>query len=460
MIELAIEVLARELTLFAAVGLLLGGIDDIAIDLIWIGRTLWRRATIYARVDRARADTLTAPDAPGRIAVFVPAWREHAVIAAMLRTALTRFQHDDYRIYVGCYPNDPDTPAIVRAIMAADRRVRIAMCSDPGPTTKADCLNAIWMQLQRDEQADGVFAKAIVLHDAEDVVHPAELRIVDRLIERVDLVQLPVLPLQDRTSRWVGGSYADEFAESHGKSLVVREALGAGVPSAGVGCGISRAVLQRMAVANDGCPFDPGSLTEDYELGLRVAEAGGRSIFVRLPAGPARPVVAVRAYFPGTLGKAVRQKARWNVGIALSGWDRLGWHGGLAEHWMRLRDRRAPLAAIVLFAGYLAVTLQIALIVNGTVTERGVDPFPPALTLLLWVNTVMLGWRIAMRIAFVGAAYGWREGLRAAPRMAVSNVVTILSCALAVRQYLAMRRAGLVAWDKTSHAFPDILPAV
>jgi len=36
-----------------------------------------------------------------------------------------------------------------------------------------------------------------VPHDAEDVVHSAELRVLDCLIERFDLVQLPLLPLID-----------------------------------------------------------------------------------------------------------------------------------------------------------------------------------------------------------------------------------------------------------------------
>ena len=43
------------------------------------------------------------------------------------------------------------------------------------------------------------------------------------------------------------------------------------------------------------------------------------------------------------------------TGIALAGWDRLGWSGGLAERWMRLRDRRALLAALVLAAAYVAL---------------------------------------------------------------------------------------------------------
>src|SRR3546814_5780456 len=80
------------------------------------------------------------------------------------------------------------------------------------------------------------------------------------------MVQLPVLPLADPQSRWIGGHYLDEFAESHGKDLVVREALGASVPSAGVGCAINRNMMDRIVAMNGGRPFDEASITEDYEL--------------------------------------------------------------------------------------------------------------------------------------------------------------------------------------------------
>jgi adsorption protein B len=67
---------ARELGLFAAVGLAIGGIDDLAGDLLWIGRSLWRRIAVYSRFTRAKVASLPAPATPGRIALFVPAWRE------------------------------------------------------------------------------------------------------------------------------------------------------------------------------------------------------------------------------------------------------------------------------------------------------------------------------------------------------------------------------------------------
>lgn len=114
---------AHELALFAAVGFVLFGADDLAVDLIWIARTLWRRATVYTRYERADATTLAAPADPGRFAIFVPAWDEAEVIGAMLASTLARLRHAEYRIFVGCYPNDPATLSIVAAIAAGDERV-------------------------------------------------------------------------------------------------------------------------------------------------------------------------------------------------------------------------------------------------------------------------------------------------------------------------------------------------
>jgi adsorption protein B len=443
-----VDLIMREAALFAATGFLVIGLSDLAVDLLWLGH----RARRGARPAPFVAD-LPPPTRPGRLAIFVPAWDEAAVIGDMLRGAAAAWPDGDWRLYVGTYGNDPATIAAAAEIASAEPRIRVETSTGPGPTTKADCLNRLWRALLADEAEEGLQAKAIVLHDAEDVVHPAELRLFDGLVERFDLVQLPVLPLIDPNSRWIGAHYADEFSESHGKEMVVRGALGAGLPSAGVGCAFSREALGRLAADRGGLPFDSDSLTEDYELGLRLAEAGGRMAFVRLLADDG-DLVATREYFPGTLAASVRQKARWTTGIALSGWDRLGWSGGIAERWMRLRDRQSLLAAILLAAGYASLALWLALKAWQAAGGDGPARLSATLSALIAVNFGLLGWRLAVRAAFTGAAYGWREGLRAVPRTAVGNFVAMLAAAAALSRYRALRRGGRLRWDKTAHIFP------
>lgn len=449
------EVVMHEVVMFAAVGFLLLGLGDLVVDFIWIVRTLVRRMT-SRHWPRSCAASLSPASTSGTIAIFIPAWDEAEVIGDMLAHARAAFGDGDYRIYVGCYPNDPATAAVVWA--QADDRIRLVMGPAPGPTSKADCLNRLWERMCADEAVEQRRFKAVVLHDAEDVVHSAELGIFDALIERFDLVQLPVVPLIEPKSRWIGAHYADEFAEAHGKELVVREALGAALPAAGVGCAIGRDALDRLARLH-GVPFDADSLTEDYELGLKLRALGGRAAFVRLPAGPGRPAVATRGYFPRTLNAAVAQKARWMNGIALAGWERLGWRGGLAERWMRLRDRQSVFAAIVLFAAYVALVLWSVLFALEWALGREMRPIAPLLSLLLTINLGLLGWRLAMRFGFVTRAYGWREGLRSLPRVIVGNAIAMLAARRAVLRYLGTRSTGATIWDKTAHAFPAQLPA-
>lgn len=201
-----IDAVAREAMLFAAVGFLIGGIDDVLADLLYAAARLrsWARGWPAAPLDRNG----------GRMAVFIPAWDEAAVIAPMLRSALTRYDYADYRIYVGVYPNDPATTAAVAGVARDDARVRLVIGEAAGPTTKADCLNTLWRALLADE-AEGKRALAVVLHDAEDVVHPLELQLLAANLADHDAVQLPVLPLADPRSPLVAGHYLDEFAEAH-----------------------------------------------------------------------------------------------------------------------------------------------------------------------------------------------------------------------------------------------------
>lgn len=442
-----IELLAREAMLFAAIGFLIGGIDDVLVDLAYVVvrlRAWWRREP---------PPPLTSDTPP--MAIFIPAWDEAAVIGPMLRAALARYDYADYRIYVGTYPNDPRTIAAVADVAAADARVRLVIGAHAGPTTKADCLNAVWRALLADEAA-GEAVRAVVLHDAEDLVHPDELRVFATYLERRDAVQLPVRPLADLRSPLIAGHYLDDFAEAHGKALVVRQALGAALPFAGVGCAIDRAMLGRIAASRGGQPFDETSLTEDYELGLTVAELGGRGCFVRRR-DASGALIASRAYFPATLTGAVRQKARWLTGIALAGWDRTGWARGrgLGENWMRMRDRRATLAIPVLGVAYVALLAWGASLLIYLVTGH-LPPAPDAaMAWVLSVNALLLAWRLALRMAFTMREHGLREGMLSLPRVFVANVIALLAARRAWVTYWPTLRGRHPRWDKTAHRFPE-----
>lgn len=446
------EIAARELMLFAAVGLAIGGIDDLLLDILFFVRRAWGRPGVRL----AAGDLRTVP--AHRIAIFVPTWREERVIGPMLRTLLGRLQ-GAFTVYVAVYADDAATAAVVATAAEADGRIRLVRNPRSGPTTKADNLNLLWHAMLAEDAARGEPTRFVVMHDAEDVVHHDELRVFDALIDRYDVIQLPVLPLKRRGVQLIAGTYGDSFAESHSKAMVVRSAIGAGMPLAGVGCAISVEALAAVARARDGVAFDPSCLVEDYEAGLRLSDLRFRPAFVRHRGE--HGLVAVGEYFPDTFGAAIRQKARWMAGIALAGWDRTGWSrpGHLLDHWMRLHDRRALLAIIVLAAAYVSALLYGIVLVAQDVTGRAPTTSITPEGWLLQANIALLCWRMAMRVAFSWRAYGWRTALGAPVRFVVGNFIDLAASPLALRRYFGTLRGGPPVWDKTEHDFPDLAEA-
>lgn len=443
------QLVEQELLLFAAFWFVVGILDELAVDLLWLRLRLTGRA-------RARRLTQSLDGAPleGRLAVFVPAWHEAEVIGAMIVHSLRVWPQQALTLYVGCYGNDAATLAAAIGAAGDDPRLRIVVHGTQGPTTKADCLNRLYAALCADEVRGAARYTGIVLHDAEDMVHPAALPVIDRALARLDFVQLPVRPEPQAGSRWIAGHYADEFTEAHAKTMVVRDALGAPIPAAGVGCGFAREVLAKLAViraeqGSDG-PFASECLTEDYELGLLVSgnRSLGRFLRVRDVDGS---LVATRAYFPGDLGESVRQKARWVHGIALQGWDRMGWQGRPVELWMALRDRRGPLTAIVLLAAYLLVVIEAILAIADLAGWS--RPINPSL-LLSWLVTISFAgfaWRAVWRFAFTAREYGVAEGVMAILRIPLANIIAIMAGRRAVGAYVRALRGEIVSWDKTAH---------
>ena len=448
----------HELMLFASVGILLIGLDDLLFDALWLATR--------------RRDRSPIPDAPpidGRFAIFVPAWDEAEVLPAMLRRTLAAWEGEDFRLYVGCYSNDAATLFAVSPLIARDRRLRLVISNHEGPTTKGDNLNRLWAAVGEDERAERMRFAAIVLHDAEDHVHRDELALYRRNLGDHAMVQIPVVPLIKRKDHWVGAHYGDEFAEAHGKELVVRSRLNMPLPSAGVGCALTRDALALLAIERGGEPFRCDSLTEDYEIGVLIGAYGLRTAFVDA-VGPEGDRIASRGAFPDEVEKAVKQKSRWIAGIALAGWDHLGWPGprrgdgdlsaGRAwlARWMLWRDRRAPLAALVLLAAYAGLFATAAGWAGQALLGWSAPDLGEGMRLLLALNALLLCWRMAMRGHFTARWYGFRQAIFSLPRAFVANVIAMLAARRAIALYWRMVRSGEVVWDKTDHRESDVSP--
>ncbi|WP_221794736.1 glycosyl transferase family protein [Aquisediminimonas sediminicola] len=434
----------HELLLACASGIILLGLDDLIVFFVWLVRVT-PKAAVLMRMPVERPP----------IAIFVPAWDESSVIGRMLATLLDRMDYTKYIVFVGCYQNDSGTLSAVQEIAENDARVQLVSGNLDGPTTKAECLNRCWHALCEWEVQHEVQFAAVVLHDAEDVVHRDELNLFSAHLPYADMIQLPVVPFIDISMPWVSGHYADEFALTHGIDMPTRQILGSALPSAGVGCAISRPALARIASGRGGLPFDADSLTEDYELGLRLGELGCRTSFVREISAVTHDLIAVRAYFPSDLASAVRQKSRWILGIALFGWDRLGWHGSMVDRWMRLRDRRALLSAFLLLLSYISLFMSAGVIMFAGAASGTVPPLSPTLQMALGASGAMLAWRLLERAVVVFCGYGLKQALFSIPRALVANMIAMVAARRAFMAYLRYEVRHPVIWDKTSHVFPD-----
>lgn len=457
--------------------ILISALDDLIIDGWFWTRELYRALTVKRIYKPLTTEQLHASDEQA-IAIMIPAWHEHHVIAAMVENMMTVLDYRNFVVFVGTYVNDPATIAEVERMRRRYRHLIRVEVPIPGPTCKADCLNWIVKAIFQHESQTGVEFAGIVMHDSEDVLHPIELRFFNYLLPRKDLIQIPVLSLNRDWFDLIAGTYMDDFAEWHAKDLVVRESIAGVVPSAGVGTCFSRKALLMLSETSNNLPFNTDSLTEDYEIGAQLGHLGMKSIFARFPVqfrvqraswfgfGKTRDIVVtmplcVREYFPNNLRAAYRQKARWILGIGLQSWSHLGWKGSFAAKYLLFRDRKGIVTSFVSILGYaLAVHFMVFELADyfGIWTTH----FPPALEsneLLIWllsVNGIALLLRVIQRIYFVARIYGWEHGLLSVPRMVVGNFVNFLAACRAWRIYIAhLFSGGPIAWDKTMHDFPS-----
>ena len=188
----------------ASVLIMISSIDDMFIDIYYWTRRIYREFTVYRRFGHLTVEQLRE-QAEKPLAIMIPAWQEAPVIAKMIENAISTFEYSNYLIFAGTYPNDPETGREVELVRERFTNVERVVTPHDGPTSKADCLNWVIQAIKLYEQENGIEFAGIVMHDAEDVVHPLEMRLFNHLIGRFDFIQLPVYPLESRWWRMTSG---------------------------------------------------------------------------------------------------------------------------------------------------------------------------------------------------------------------------------------------------------------
>lgn len=454
-----------------AIGYLVSGLDEMVMTVAFIVWRFYRRFILLRGRQRLNLDLLLKKQEQ-TVAIMVPAWNEAAVIGRMLRYAIENISYNNYMIFVGVYPNDPDTLAVVEAVMVEHpNHVRVAMVANPGPTTKSDCLNSVMRCIQTWENETGKQVEIYVLHDAEDYVPRYGLKCFNFLIPQKAIVQIPVFPLKAPWWSLTEGHYMDEFAQLHVKDLRVREWLTGGVPSAGVGTAFSRGAMDLAWHDDVDGVFRAHLLTEDYEISMQLLRMGAPSAFFtgnvvgaepepvpfRLFALPGLP--AVRGEFPHDFWPAVRQKTRWILGITLQGWESLGWYGNFWQRYILFRDRK-PLFTNI--ANAIIYVFLLIWVIHWGLTEtiapqwKNVSLYPdgPVLDIVMKINLVLLASFMLVRGACTFMAYGPVAAIMSVPRVVWGNFVNFVATVRAVRQFWNARRQGVknIPWEKTAHA--------
>jgi adsorption protein B len=465
----------KYLIYFSAIVILLSGLDDFFIDVYYWVRRLWRGATVYRKHKAFNVQELYKNE-ENPIAIMVPAWQETGVVAEMAALAASTFEYYNYHIFIGTYPNDPDTQAEVDEVVNHYQNVHKVVTRDPGPTSKSDCLNNVIEQIFNFEKSHNIAFKAFVLHDAEDVIHPLELKLFNHLlIKGNDLIQVPVVPFERKWYQFTAGHYEDEFAEVHGKDMLVRESILGFVPSAGVGTALSRNAIETLREIHDGQVFILGTLTEDYNLGYTLFKEKMKLIFVRVPVEieytvknifgkmvtrKKKVLIAVREFFPSTFQTAVRQKSRWIIGIVFQGWKTIGWTRSLKMNYILFRDRKAVFTN---FANLLAYFLVLNVLLMSIYAKVTADTwwFPPLVPVdsflwtILFLNAFFLINRIIQRMYFTSLNFGARGALLSVPRIIWGNFINIAAMWRATKQVFgSSKKVKDLSWDKTTHDFP------
>ncbi len=435
-----------------AVAILISGLDDLALDAICLWTWLKRRWTKTAKAPQFAS----RPGQEKLIAIFVPLWHEHAVIGGMVEHNVAAINYDNYHFFIGAYPNDEPTLDAVRELETRFPHVHLAVCPHDGPTSKADCLNWIYQRMLLFEEHHEDRFEIVVTHDAEDLIHPDALASINAYAGHYDMVQIPVLPLRTPFPSIVHSIYCDEFAEWQLKDMPARQFMGSFVPSNGVGTGFRREALEKLATAEHNLIFEPSSLTEDYENGLRLHQLHCKQIFVPL-AGSGAAIVATREFFPRTLRAAIRQRTRWITGIGLQAWEHHGWRGTPPQVYWFWRDRKGLFGnALSLFANLLFAYGAFSWMVAGwtglpwRLAQQAMHPWLLAATLA--IQAIQSGVRIGCAIRLYGVFFALGVPVRAV----CANWINTIAAFRALHRYFRSRLLGEpLIWLKTEHAYPS-----
>lgn len=426
-------------------------IDDLFIDLV-------------ALVNRLKPTQLTADllmrmkaKREKQIAIIIANWHEANVIGKMISGNIKNVQYSHYHFFLGVYPNDTETMIAVNNLQAVyPLKVHMIVNHKDGPTSKGQMLNEVIRGVLSFEKEKNLKFDVFLMHDSEDILHPHSLTVINSEIETTDFLQTPVFSFNRPFHQWVGSTYIDEFAEIHTKDLFVRQHLGAPVPSAGTGTALRRQLMLELMMNNQGDFLREDSLTEDYVLGMSAAILGFKTAFVcyYTKVNGKRDYIATREYFPNSFQAAIKQKARWVLGIVFQGQKIVPWFGSWVHKYFLYRDRRGPWNNTVAMAT-TALTIYLF-------AHKFFNGMFPHFVNTNWffcfsvIGTLGMIIRALQRAIAVSQVNGKQNFLLSMLRWPLGNLINFCASVKAVREYHRSKVTRQpLRWSKTTHELPQ-----
>jgi cellulose synthase/poly-beta-1,6-N-acetylglucosamine synthase-like glycosyltransferase len=295
--------LAAGLVLAAGIGLAFQAVPTatlIAINLIgalfFFGVSVLRFVAAGLASGRRLVAQVFAPQEDDEVPVYtvlVPMFHEAGMVRELV-AALDRIDwpRDRLDIKLIVEAADPVTAATARA--TADRApYEVVVVPSLGPQTKPKAL-AFALPFARGEY--------VTVYDAEDRPHPRQLREAYAAFSRsapdVACLQSPVV-IDNREAGILARLFAVEYAALFDGLLPALAELGLPLPLGGTSNHFRRAALDAVG------GWDPFNVTEDADIGLRLARFGYRVATLDLPTLEEAPAALVPWF---------RQRTRWFKG--------------------------------------------------------------------------------------------------------------------------------------------------
>ncbi|HEX8570739.1 MAG TPA: glycosyltransferase [Caulobacteraceae bacterium] len=385
--------------------------------LLWptFGLSAGLRLTAAAVSRRCEAPAPDLPeDALPTYTILAPLYREHRV-AAQLVDAIARLDYpaDRLQVLLVLEPDDAETwPALAALHLPACFEIFVAPPGSPRTKPRA-CNEAL-------EHARGEF---LVIYDAEDRPEPRQLREAAARFRADPEVSCLQAPLRiDRARTFLQRQFALEYAAQFEVMLPGLHRLGAPFPLGGSSNHFRTAVLRELG------GWDAYNVTEDADLGFRLAAAGHRTGLLRTPTWEIAPRGS---------GAWLRQRGRWLKGH-LQTWCvhmRRPGPGG----WPRLLGLQATLG-LGLVSAFAHAPLLLLLLFE--LSRSGANGRAYALAF------AGAGWGVSVLVMALGAGrrnlpFRWSDALGAPLYWPLHTIA-------AVRAVIEWFRRPF-HWDKTDH---------